>query len=120
MQFFHTLAEFKRDGFDIVVDCTPETMDPWGSLSACFDDRQRLYADIRNYNWDWFMLRTRALLDGQELAATYLGECLYEDAREVLRDGTVEDQLITLLAEARRAAAQLRMRLSTVVDQFPA
>lgn len=111
MRHYDELARFERNGFEIIVDKTYEDIDPWDQLSECFDDRKQLYADIDSCKYDWFMLRVRAMFDGHEMGCTYLGGCLYENAKDVLTDGTVEDQLIEVLAEAREAAMQLKDRL---------
>ena len=57
------------------------------------------------------MLRVRAMFAGHELAAEYLGACLYEDPNEVLTDGTAEDLIGIALEQARKEAALLRARL---------
>jgi hypothetical protein len=57
------------------------------------------------------MLRTRVLFDGHELASDYVGGFLYEDAREVLRDGTAEDMIAHTIEEAKTAAATLFHKL---------
>ncbi len=116
MRHYEEIARFDREGFEIIVDKTWEDIDPWDQLSECFDDRKQLYADIDNGKYDWFMLRVRAMINGAEMGSTYLGGCLYEDAREVLTDGTVEDQLITVLEEARQNARALREKLALIVD----
>ena len=105
------LARLEREGFDVIVDKTWEE-DP---VSICFDDSCWDIEDIeRKINsgvYDWFMLRVRALVDGHELGSSYLGGCLYEDSREVLTDGTAEDQILMALEEARTAVGSLRARL---------
>jgi hypothetical protein len=116
MRYYDEIGSFERDGFFIIVDKSYEDIDPWDQLSECFDDRKQLYADIESGKYDWFMLRVRAMLDGHELGCSYLGGCLYEDAREVLTDGTVEDQLIEVLHEARQEARRLAGALQRVVD----
>lgn len=116
MRHYDELARFEREGFEIVVDKTWEDIDPWDSLSECFDDRKQLYADIDSCKYDWFMLRVRALLNGHEMGCSYLGGCLYMDARDVLKDGTVEDQLIEVLHEAREEARKLVGTLQAVLD----
>lgn len=116
MRHYDELATFERDGFLIFVDKSYEDIDPWSQLSECFDDRKQLYRDIESGKYDWFMLRVRAMLDGHELGCSYLGGCLYEDARDVLTDGTVEDQLIEVLHEARQEARRLVGSLQRVVD----
>lgn len=115
-RYYEEIGRFEREGFEIIVDKTWEDIDPWSQLSECFDSKKQLYADIDSGKYDWFMLRTRAMLNGHEMGCTYLGGCLYEDAREVLTDGTVEDQLITVLAEARTEARKLVGSLQSVLD----
>ena len=111
MRHYEHLATFEREGFEIVVDKTWEDIDPWDQLSECFPSRKQLYADIESCKYDWFMLRVRAMFRGHEMGCSYLGGCLYEDAREVLTDGTVEDQLIEVMHEARQEALRLKMDL---------
>ena len=114
MRYYDEIGSFERDGFFIIVDKSYEDIDPWDQLSECFDDRKQLYADIESGKYDWFMLRVRAMLDGHELGCSYLGGCLYEDAREVLTDGTVEDQLIEVLFEAKQEVKRLREKFDAI------
>lgn len=114
MRHYEEIASFERAGFFIVVDKTWEDIDPWDQLSECFDSKEELYADIDSGKYEWFMLRVRALIDGHEFGCSYLGGCLYEDPAEVLTDGTVEDQLIEVLAEARREVDRMAEKLWTV------
>ena len=116
MRDYNELAQFQRLGFTVIVDTTWEDIDPWDQLSECFDDRDQLYRDIENGKYDWFMLRVRAMLNGHELATKYLGGCLYEDAREVLTDGTVEDCLLEVLPEAKEEALRLVGALQAILD----
>ncbi len=114
MRHYDELATFERDGFLVFVDKTYEDIDPWSQLSECFDDRKQLYRDIENCKYDWFMLRVRVMLDGHELGCHYLGGCLYEDAREVLTDGTVEDCLIEAMHEAKQEVKRLKEKLNAI------
>ena len=111
MRHYTEIAKFEREGFEIIVDHTYEDIDPWEQLSECFDSQKQLYADIDSGKYEWFMLRTRALFQGHEMGSTYLGGCLYERAEDVLTDGTVEDQLIEVLREAREEALRLKQEL---------
>ena len=111
MRHYDELATFERDGFLIFVDKSYEDIDPWSQLSECFPSKHKLYKDIDSGKYEWFMLRVRAMLDGHELGCSYLGGCLYEDARDVLTDGTVEDQLIEVLHEARQEVRRLKAKL---------
>ncbi len=110
-RYYDEIGTFERDGFTIIVDKTWEDIDPWSQLSECFDSKKELYEDIDSGKYDWFMLRVRAEFRGHEMGCTYLGGCLYEDARTVLTDGTVEDQLIEVLREARVEALRLKQEL---------
>jgi hypothetical protein len=101
-RYYDEIGSFERDGFFIIVDKTYEDIDPWDQLSECFDNKKELYADIESGKYDWFMLRVRVLVDGHEMSSEYLGGCLYEDAREVLTDGTAEDLISEALITAKR------------------
>lgn len=117
MRHWDEIARFERDGFEIVVDKTYEDIDPWSQLSECFDSKRQLYADIDSGKYEWFMLRVRAMISGRELGCSYLGGCLYENPEDVMTDGTVEDQLIEVLAEARREAEIMRNLLAKLLDK---
>lgn len=114
MRHYEEITAFERDGFFIIVDRTYEDIDPWDHLSECFDDKKQLYADIDSGKYEWFMLRVRALLDGHEMACEYLGGCLYENAEDVMTDGTVEDQLSVVLVEARAEVKRLKEKLDAL------
>lgn len=116
MRHYELLDEQRVDGFRVVIDKTYEDIDPWDQLSECFDDRKQLYADIDNGKYDWFMLRVRVMFDGNEMGSAYLGGCLYEDALEVLKDGTANDMIAEALVEAKAYAKQLKEKL----DALPA
>ena len=119
-RYFDTIAEFERDGFDIIVDKTWDDTDPWDQLSECFDDKRKLYNDIDSGKYEWFMLRVRVLVEGHELATEWLGGCLYEDAREVMTDGVAEDMIQEALAAAKKDVYRLSKKfaeLSEMVDK---
>jgi len=110
-RYYDTIAEFKREGFDIIVDKTYEDMHPRDSFDDSVIDLEEIIKDIDRGHLDWFMLRVRVMFDGHELAAEYLGGCLYEDPNEVLTDGTAKDLIDQALEQARKEAALLRARL---------
>ena len=117
-RYYDELARFEREGFDVIVDKTWEEI----SLRDCFDDT---CYDIRDMEdkvnsgfYDWFTLRVRVLVDGHELGSSYLGGCLYEDAREVLSDGTAEDQIFMALEEAKKAVWPLMRRLQAINEEI--
>ena len=112
MRDYTTLATYEREGFVVVVDKTWEDM----PLDHLFDtsedpdtgkpyyDIHEMYTQIEMGSLDYFMLRVRALVDGHELGSSYVGGFLYEDAREVLRDGTAESMIDEAIDEARKEA----------------
>jgi GH15 family glucan-1,4-alpha-glucosidase len=117
MRYYDELARFEREGFDVIVDKTWEEI----SLRDCFDDT---CYDIRDMEdkvnsgfYDWFMLRVRVLVEGHELGSAYLGGCLYEDAREVLSDGTAEDQIFMAIEEARKEVYPLMRKLQAINEE---
>ena len=116
MRHYEELARYERDGFEVIVDKTWEDID----VGDCFDDTcydiQEMRDKINNYDLDWFMLRVRVMLAGHELGSHYLGGCLYEDAREVLTDGTAEDCIYAAMEEARAEARRLVGALQRVID----
>jgi hypothetical protein len=124
MRHYTTLATYEREGFVVVVDKTWEDM----PLDDLFDtsedpdtgkpyyDIHEMYTQIEMGSLDYFMLRVRALVDGHELGSSYVGGFLYEDATEVLRDGTAESMIDEAIDEARKEALRLVGSLSRVVD----
>jgi hypothetical protein len=115
MRYWDTLTTFEdREGFEIVVDKTWEDI----PLSHSFDDSCHDIAELERRvdsgDLDWFMLRVRALIDGNELGSAYLGGCLYEDAREVLEDGTAEDLIEQAISEAKAAVYPLLRKLLAI------
>jgi hypothetical protein len=114
MRYYDTLAEYERDGFTVVVDKTWEDLHP----SQCFEeeDVEEIVRKIDNGTYDWFMLRVRVLVEGLELGSHYLGGCCYEDAREVLKDGTAEDCIGEALAEAKKDVYRLKQKFAELSD----
>ena len=104
---YEELATYEREGYEIIVDKTWEDI----SVADCFDDTQFDIAEINHNiehgNLDWFVLRVRVLVEGLELDSEYLGGCLYEDAREVLTDGTAEDLIAQSLDNAKQQVYRL-------------
>lgn len=123
MRHWETLAEYDRDGFNVIVDKTWEDCHPSDLFDTSLDpDTGKPYYDVEEMCrkidqglLDWFMLRVRVMHEDVELAVDYVGGFLYEDAREVLTDGVAEDMIESALAEARRRVPELIKGLSTLV-----
>ena len=109
MRYYDELATYERNGFDVIVDKTWEDIDPRGQFED--SDIDEIVEKINNDTYDWFMLRVRVLFEGHEFGSAYLGGCLYEDAREVLTDGTAEDLIDEAMAEAKREVHRLAGKL---------
>lgn len=114
MRHYDLLDERTVDGFRVIVDKTWEDI----ALRDCFDDScydiKDMERKVNSYELDWFMLRVRVLFDGHELGSHYLGGCLYEDAREVLKDGTAEDCIQEALYEAKQEVKRLKEKLNAL------
>jgi hypothetical protein len=123
MRDYTMLAELDRDGFNVIVDKTWEDLHPQDSFDTSIDPDTGLpYYDIEDIcrkidrgDLDWFMLRVRVMHEDVELAVNYVGGFLYEDASEVLRDGTAEDMIWETLEEAKKRVPTLIEGLSKLV-----
>ncbi len=118
MKYYDELARFERDGFEVIVDKTWEDI----SLRDCFDDScydiRDMERKVDSGDLDWFMLRVRAFVEGNELGSAYLGGCLYEDARECLTDGTAEDIIYEALEEAKKNVYPLMKKLQAINEDL--
>jgi len=115
-RYYDTIAEFERDGFDIIVDKSYEDLHPRDCFDDSVTDIKQLCKDIDSGKYDWFMLRVRVLVEGLELGSAYLGGCLYSDAREVLTDGTAEDILGEALKEAKSQVYKYKQKFAELSD----
>jgi len=115
MQHYTLLKEFQKGPFTVIVDKTWEDI----PLSHSFDDTCHDVAEMQrqvdNYDLDWFMLRVRVLLDGHKMAVTYVGGCLYENAEDVLTDGTAEYCIEEAMQEALDEVLRLRNKLNQLL-----
>ena len=120
MRYYDTLAEFERDGYDIIVDKTYEDLNPRDCFDKSCTDIDEIIKDIDRGHLDWFMLRVRVMVEGLELGSAYLGGCLYEDPKEILTDGTAEDFIAEAMVEAKSKVYRLSRvfgGLSEAVDR---
>jgi len=111
---YDEIDSFERSGFTVIVDKTYEDIHP----RDCFDDTQfdiaEMCHNIEHGNLDWFMLRVRIMVDEYELASEFLGGCLYENAREVLTDGTAEGLIDEPMITARREVYRMYKRFQDI------
>ena len=114
-RYYDTIAEFTRDGYDIIIDKTYEDIDPHGQFDT--DDIEEIVKDIDRGHLEWFMLRVRVLVEGLELGSSYLGGCLYEDPNEVLTDGVAEDFIAEAMKEAKTKVYALSKKFAELSEQ---
>lgn len=116
MRYYDTLAEFERDGFTVIVDKSWEDI----ALRDCFDDTcfdiKDMERKVNDGTLDWFFVRVRVMVESLELGSAHLGGMLYEDARECLKDGTVEDLIDEALAEAKKDVYRLKQKFCELSD----
>jgi hypothetical protein len=110
-RYYDTLLEEQRGPFTVIVDKTWEDLHPNDCFDESVTDIKEICDKIDRGSLDWFMLRVRVLFDGHELACDYVGGFLYEDARDVLTDGTAEDMIAGAIDQAKESAAQLFHKL---------
>ena len=129
MRHWDELLREQRNGLTVVVDKSwedipldhlfdtsidPDTGKPYYDVKAMADQIDR--GDL-----DYFMLRARVMYNELELGQHIVGGFLYEDAREVLRDGMAEDLIYAAEQEAKAALPDLIEGLLRVeVDKLAA
>ncbi len=101
-RYYDEIGSFERDGFFVIVDKSWEDLSPRDCFDDSVTDIEQMIKDIENCKYDWFMLRVRILVDGHEMASEHLGGCLYENARDVLTDGTADDLISYAMITAKR------------------
>jgi len=108
MIYWETIHEETRDGFDIVFSVAPEDIHPGDSFDPeCFDIPQ-LCEDIDRGRYAWFVARVQAFRAGVELAADYLGGCLYDSPADFVTAGDYFDDMVkTVIDEARAELPRL-------------
>ncbi len=118
MRYYDELARYERNGFDIIVDKTWEEISIRDSFDdSCYDIKD-MERKVNSGELDWFMLRVRVFVEGNELGSHYLGGCMYEDAREVLTDGTAEDCIYAAMEEAKQAVYPLMRKLQAINEEI--
>ena len=108
MTYWEQISRETVNGFDIVFSVAPEDMHPGDSFDPeCFDIPQ-LCEDIDRGRYSWFIARVQAFRAGVELAADYLGACLYDSPADFVRAGDYfADMVDTVTREARAKIEEL-------------
>ena len=101
-QYWYKFHEEKVGKFDIVASWTYEsTAISWSFDESCHDIAE-LERKVNDGEYQWFILRVQAFLNGAELGTHYLGGCMYENEEDVLKDGTYEDCRDEAIHEAKK------------------
>ena len=111
-RYYDTLAEFEKDGYDIIVDKSWEDLSPHDCFDDSVTDIKQLCEDIESGKLDWFMLRVRVMVEGLELNSEYLGGCLYADPKEVLTDGTADDIIDQAIDRAKQEVYRIHRKFA--------
>ena len=108
MTYWEQISREAVNGFDIVFSVAPEDMHPGDSFDPeCFDSPQ-LCEDINRGRYSWFIARVQAFRAGVELAADYLGGCLYDSPADFVKAGDYyADMVDTVTREARAKIEEL-------------
>jgi len=113
---WNTAKTFKAGQFDIEVAWAYEDM----PLRDCFDedlfDLEDLQDRCERYVDTHYMVRVRALCDGVEMGADYLGSCYASDCDpaddiELGIDGYLEDMVSSVVSQAQEEAVKMLDRL---------
>ena len=109
MRYWDELLREDRGDLEVVVDKSWEDIPVRDLFDDSIDpdtgkpifDLDQMCQDIDSGHLDWFMLRARVFVEGLEVGSSIVGGFLYEDAREVLKDGTAEDLIYQAVEEAK-------------------
>lgn len=114
-RYYEELNRYTRDdGLEVVVDKTWEDIHPRDLFEEC--DVAEICRKIDAGIYDWFMLRVRVLHKGREFGSSHIGGFCYEDAKEVLTDGTAESMIDEAVKEAKREINNLIIELAQFAD----
>jgi hypothetical protein len=101
MRYWDELLREQRGDMEIVVDKSWEDCRIRDLFDESCCDIEDLERKVNNGDLDWFMLRARVFVEGLEVGEHICGGFLYEDAREVLKDGMAEDLIYGAMEEAK-------------------
>lgn len=112
MRHYDELLREQRGPFTVVVDKTWEDLSPKDLFEE--SDWEEICQKIDDGTYEWFMLRVRIMFEDVELSSEYLGGCCYEDATQVLTDGTAEDKIYEALLAAKQPFKELKEKFAEI------
>jgi hypothetical protein len=105
---YSTIHITQIDGFEVRTQVAPEYLHPRDLFDDTVNDIDQICRDIEAARLEWFIAKVSAHKAGVELAADFLGGCLYTDALQFVRDnGYYADMTATVIAEAKDKIQQL-------------
>jgi hypothetical protein len=108
MTHWELINEEHADGFLVCFYATPEDLPPHDLFDPTIDDIDQICRDIDNGRFAWFCAKVTASKNGIELAADYLGGCLYEDMLDFVSENDYyADMRERVIAEAKQAIQDL-------------
>ena len=108
MTYWEEISRDTMNGFDIVFSVAPEDMHPRDSFDMEPEELAQLCEDIGRGRYSWFIARVQAFRAGVELAADYLGGCLYDSPADFVKaEDYYADMVDTVTREARAKIEEL-------------
>lgn len=109
MQHWETLDARTVDGFEIVCSKTWDDTHPRDCFDDSIDDINEICRKIDAGLLDWFVVRVEAYKCGILLGSEYLGGCLYEDAKDFIKEDEdyYKDLIYSAVKQANEAIAEL-------------
>ena len=112
MEYFLPIAEYERNGFNVVVDIADEFLDLADVYSGTYLDYHIAQLAIDD-TIEWFMLRVRVSIDDIELASAFRGT-MFCNPLDTLTNGVVEDLIASAIGSARERIPELMAKLSLI------
>jgi hypothetical protein len=109
-RYWDLLDERTVGQFTVRIEKSWEDLSPHDLFDPSVDDIDEICRRIDAGYLDWFMLKATVYYEGVSLADDIVGGFLYEDARDVLKDGTADDLVASAIDSAVEEARVLKQR----------
>lgn len=116
MTHYEEIVKFEKNGLTVIVDKTDETIPLDMTLDESVYDLNDIAEKIKNYTYEYFILRVRVMYKDYELESNTIGGCLYEDAKEVLTDGTADSLIEQTFKDAQERLKELALSLQELTQ----
>lgn len=101
MNYYTTIHQETREGFDIVFSTCPEDSAPdWFETE---EERTQFWRDLDSGHTTWFIARVQAFKNGIELGTDYLGGCCYESEKSFVDESDYYGDMVhSAIDEAKK------------------